>query len=92
MTILTAIEIATNHPNGDISIEVVQDKETNKWSSFMYLMRDGNIHKLMLSFAINEKFKGFDTAKEAQEEMIAIRDFAIQYYNEKIDKQYKWEI
>jgi hypothetical protein len=35
----------------------------------MYLLRDKEIHKLMLSFDINEKFAGWDTEKEAKDKM-----------------------
>lgn len=70
MRLITALEIATNQPNGDILITAVQHKETLKWGSFMYLMRDGHIHKLMLSFEIGENgFEGFDTKEIAKIEM-----------------------
>ena len=69
MILLTALEIATNQPNGDILITAIQNKQTFKWSSFMYLMRDGKIHKLMLSYDINENFEGFDTEEIAKTKM-----------------------
>ena len=69
MRLLTALEIATNQPNGDILITAMQHKETLKWASFMYLMRDGKIHKLMLSYDINENFEGFDTEEIAKTKM-----------------------
>jgi hypothetical protein len=83
MRVLTAIEIGTNHQNGDIMINAGQDKNTKKWTSFMYLMRDGGIHKLMLSFDITEKFEGFDTEELAIAEMERLRDSAIEYCKEK---------
>lgn len=86
MNLITALEIATNHPNGDILIEAVQDNETQKWTSMMYLLRNGNIHKLMLSFDANEKFKGWDTKKEAKDAMISVRDSAVKWYDEKYNK------
>lgn len=83
MTTLTALEIATNHPNGDILIEAVQHKETGKWTSLMYLLRDGNIHKLMLSFDINENFQGFETELEAKTKMDELCQVAIDHCKEK---------
>ena len=46
----------------------------------MYLMRDGQIHKLMLSFDINEKFIGWDTEKEAKDEMEKVVQLAINHF------------
>ncbi len=83
MRLLTALEIATNQPNGDILIEAMQHKETHKWASFMYLMRDGQIHKLMLSFDINEQFEGFDTEELAKTKMEELVQVAITHCREK---------
>ena len=70
MTLLTALEIATNQPNGDVLIVAMQHKETLKWASFMYLMRDGHIHKLMLSYDIGVNgFEGFETEEIAKTKM-----------------------
>lgn len=82
MNLITALEIATNYPNGDILIECSQYKDTQKWTSLMYLLRCGRIHKLMLSFDRNEKFAGWDTEKEAKEIMENVRDSAIKYIND----------
>ncbi len=79
MNLITALEIASNYPNGDILIAGAQDKKTNKWTSLMYLMRDGRIHKLMLSFDINEKFAGWDTEKEATDKMEEMAQLAIEH-------------
>ena len=79
MNFITALEIATNYPNGDIMTVGAQHKETGKWTSLMYLMRDGEIHKLMLSFDINENFAGWDTEKEAVDKMEEMAQFAIQH-------------
>lgn len=86
MTVLTALEIASNYPNGDILINSAQDKETLKWTSFMYLLRDGQIHKLMLSFNISETFQGWDTQKEAEDKMEEMAQIAITHVNEKFGK------
>jgi hypothetical protein len=84
MRLLTALEIATNQPNGDILITAGQHKETLKWASFMYLMRDGNIHKLMLSYDIGvNDFEGFDTEEIAKQKMEDLVQFAINYCREK---------
>lgn len=80
MNLITALEIASNYPNGDILIEGAQHKETGKWTSLMYLMREGQIHKLMLSFDINEKFAGWDTEKEAKDKMEELAQAAIDHF------------
>lgn len=82
MRFITALEIASNYPNGDILIEAVQHKETGKWTSLMYMLRDGDIHKLMLSFDISNKFAGWDTEKEAKDKMEEIAQTAIKYVAE----------
>ena len=69
MRLITALEIAGNYPD-NILIAAAQHKETGKWTSLMYMLRDDKqIHKLMLSFDINEKFLGWDTEQEAIEKM-----------------------
>jgi len=89
MTFLTALEIAYNHKNGNISICSAQNKETKKYTSLMYLMKDGEIHKLMLSFDINDKFDGWDTEDEAIKEMEKVRDEAINFVEKEWDEQVK---
>lgn len=81
MNLITALEIATNYSNGDILITAVQHKETEKWTSLMYLLRDGEIHKLMLSFDINENFEGWDTEQEAKDKMEELAQAAITHIN-----------
>lgn len=84
MTFITALEIATNQPNGDILITAMQHKETLKWASFMYMMRDGHIHKLMLSYDIGVKdFEGFDTEEIAKQKMEDLVKIAIDFCREK---------
>lgn len=83
MRLLTALEIATNQPNGDILITPIQHKETLKWGCLMYLMRDGHIHKLMLSYDIGVNgFEGFDTQEEANQKMEDIVKVAIEFCRE----------
>jgi len=81
MTYLTALEIASNHPNGDIKIMEGQDKETLKWAGFIFLMRNGEIHKLMISMEPSDIWAGFDTQEEATTKMQELIDFAINYVN-----------
>lgn len=78
MTLLTALEIEANYPQ-DILIEGIQDKQTGKWTSVMYRLKDGNIHKTMLSFDITEEFKGFDTMEDAIEKMTELAEAAIKH-------------
>lgn len=82
MTLLTALEIATNQPNGDILITAKQNKKTLKWSSFMYLMRDGHIHKMILSSEIDEKFEGFDSEEIAKTNMENLVKLAVDFCRE----------
>lgn len=89
MTFLTALEIAYNHKNGNISILSSQNKETKKYTSLMYLMKDGEIHKLMLSFDINDEFKGWNTEDEAIKAMEKVRDEAINFVEKEWDEQIK---
>lgn len=83
MTLLTVLEIVTNYPNGDIEIITAQHKETNKWVSLLYHMREGRIHKLILSFDVNETFTGWDTEEEAKQKMQEVVDSALDYYEKK---------
>jgi len=60
MTLLTALEIAGNYPD-NILIESFKD-ENDLFGGWMYMLKNGNIHKPMLDF------KGdFKTAKEAED-------------------------
>ena len=65
MTLLTALELAGNYPE-NISISAAK-QENGMYSSFCYMKRKGEIHKLMLS--TNPVFK---TAKEAKDTLHAI--------------------
>ena len=78
MTLITVMEIASNYPNGDILIDAVQFEDNKKWTSLMYLTRNGQIHKLMLSFDRQEEFEGWDTKEEAISKMEEIRNLAIE--------------
>jgi hypothetical protein len=80
MTLLTVMEIASNYPD-NILIDAIQCKETKKWGSYMYLTREGNIHKLMLSF---DNFP-YETEEIAVDKMKEVAQLAIKHLNEKDD-------
>lgn len=75
MTLLSALEIAGNYPD-NISIRSGQDG-SGKWTSDMYMLRGGLIHKTMLSF---DGFP-FDSKEEAEQKMKDIADEACKYVN-----------
>lgn len=87
MNLITIIEIATNYPNGDILIETYKDKKYKKYGAHMYLMRNGNYHKTMLSFNLTDEFKGFDSSKKAKEAMNEYVEFAVNHYKDKIQSK-----
>ena len=62
MTLLTALELGSNYPE-NISIQSAK-QQNEKYAVFCYLMRDKNIHKLMLS---SEGV--FDTSDEAEKHL-----------------------
>lgn len=47
MTVLTILEIKCNYPD-EILIEAAQ-QDNSKFASFMYRLKDGTIHKLLIS-------------------------------------------
>lgn len=76
MTLLTVFEIATNWPD-NILIEAYEHKDNaGKWASFMFMTRDGHIHKTMLSY---DSFP-FDSEQKALDAMNAIAQSAIEHY------------
>jgi hypothetical protein len=62
MTTLTAMEIAGNHPD-NLLVESRKNSE-DMHACYLYLIRDGNIHKMMLSSEYV-----FETAKNATDYM-----------------------
>ena len=46
----------------------------------MYLLREGKIHKLMLSFDETEEFKGWETEEEAKAKMDELAQAAITHF------------
>jgi hypothetical protein len=78
MTLLTAKEIEVNYPQNTL-IEGIQDKETGKWTSVMYRLKNDMIHKTLLSFNINENFEGFDTMEDAIEKMEEIAKNVVEH-------------
>ncbi len=45
-------------------------------------MRDGDIHKLMLSFDITDKFEGWNTEKEAKDAMEEVAQSAVAHFEQ----------
>jgi len=88
MNLLTVLEIANNYPEY-ILIDAAQDKETGKFASFMYRLKEWSnpldekaktrkdIHKLMLS--TNPVFEAKEKAISAMKE---IAESAIKYIKE----------
>ena len=76
MTLLTALEIHGNYPD-NILIESSKQKDGEKWTSAMYMTRDGSIHKVMLSY---DGFP-FDSSDEAEKSMKDLAESAIEYVN-----------
>ena len=74
MRLLTVLEIATNHPSNTL-VEAVQDKETGKWTSVLYLMKDGEIHKELTSF----KDFPFDDKEKATTSMNELINKCVDY-------------
>lgn len=62
MTTLTAIELACNYPENIQTNSAKQENE--KFAAFCYLIRDGQLHKLMLSTQ-----PVFETEKAANDAM-----------------------
>ena len=48
MTVLSALEISGNYPE-NILVEAVQSSDNSKWAGYVYMLRSGSIHKLMLN-------------------------------------------
>jgi len=59
MTRLTAIELGTNYPE---NIKIDTAEENGKFAVFCYLLKGGEIHKLMLSSSPN--FKSAESANK----------------------------
>ncbi len=66
LTFITALEIALTGPEERL-IEALQDNDSGKWSSYLYIMRDGEIHKLLLSYDPQ-----FDTEELAKQAMVDV--------------------
>lgn len=80
MTYITALEIESNWPD-NILISVFENTETGRFGSVMYMLRDGAIHKKMLT--LNAVYK---SKEQAEEKMGLLKDFAIAYVNNKNPK------
>lgn len=76
MTLLTALEVAGNYPE-NILIDAKKDPDSTKWTSLMYMTRNGGIHKLMLSF---DNFP-YESKDEAISKMEEVAQAAIKHVN-----------
>ena len=74
MTLITALEIYNHYPE-NIMIEAYSDSQTQKWTAYMYMIRNREIHKTMLSF---NGFP-FKTKEEATLKMKNVAISAINY-------------
>lgn len=74
MTLLSALEITGNYPD-NILIDAQKDPDGEKWTSLMYMTRNGSIHKLMLSF---DGFN-FESEQIAISKMKEVAQRAIEY-------------
>ncbi len=63
IALITALTIVNNYP-GNIYIDAGQNKDNEKWYGSMYLLRDGDIHRSLLSHS--HKSEGYDTKEEAE--------------------------
>lgn len=77
MTILSALEIKSNYPDNTL-IGVFQDKNNNLYGAFLYLLREGNIHKII----VNHNKGYYFSEQEAIESMELICKEAIDYIKE----------
>lgn len=74
MTVRTALELASNYPE-NIKIES-RESTDGKYSGFLHVLRDGSIHKLLLSTEAV-----FETSDEAEKALHEICDWAVKEYN-----------
>lgn len=77
MRLITALEIASNYPD-NILIEATKARNSDKFGSVMYRMKDGRIHKMMCSYDDSP----FDSKELAVEAMEKVAKAAIDYVNE----------
>lgn len=66
MTLITCLEIDSNYPE-NILLQTTEFR--GRWFSYMYLLRNGSVHKLMLSREPTETWFGFDTEEDALMDM-----------------------
>nr|DAQ82008.1 MAG TPA: Transcriptional activator HlyU [Caudoviricetes sp.] len=74
MTLLTALELSNNYPDGILIAS--REAPNGKFAVFCYMMRDGEIHKLMLSSQ-----PVFDSAEEAENYMHEVAKEVKQQYS-----------
>ena len=74
MTVLTALELSNNYP--DSILISGREAPNGKFAVFCYMMRDGEIHKLMLSSS-----PVFDSAEKAESYMHEVAKEVKQQYS-----------
>ena len=72
---LTVLEVGSNYPD-NLTVEAYKKQDEEKWGSALYLMRNGNIHKTMLSY---DDFP-FDSEEEAIEKMNTTVKQIVEFY------------
>jgi hypothetical protein len=78
VSILTAMTIGTNYPE-NIKVSSSTNEHGEKYAGMVYLMRDGQIHNILLSSALV-----FNSAEEAETSLVGLcEDFKKAYAEEK---------
>jgi hypothetical protein len=80
MTLLTSIEIAANYPDNILISGVEAD---GKHTAYMYLTRNGCIHKTLVSFTGYP----YNSSEEAVAKMHEVAKGVCEYHSEKIKGQ-----
>lgn len=75
MTVRTAMEIAGNYPD-NIRIDS-QVTKSGEYCGFLYLLRDGSIHKHMVTTT-----ETYETSEEAETVLHEVCEWAISNYGE----------
>ena len=79
MTLLTALEVAGNYPD---NILITHAQHNTKYSGHCYLLRDGDIHKEMLSTT-----PVFSSSEEAESKMHEIAKICVDYVSQQRVKE-----
>ena len=87
MSLRSALTVASNYPD-NVRIEAAQSLENNLFCAFLYLLRDGEIHTMLLSSS-----PVFDTEEEAINSFHAVAKSCIQIFEDqkKHKDQQEWK-